>query len=239
MLTMKRYIPLYLFCHFIMLSFLNPAQAQLTVKLTTNGGGITNCESRTLTTTVTGGSGNFQYNYGIIGAGSIRSENKPFIIIDPQPIIATTYSVIVYDNATGALGRSTVTVPPLASGDLNLFIPNVITPNGDGKNDTWEIRNANKDPYSAQVPIGAYKYKVLITNSNGATYLDNENTVGVNGWGNAFLNTGLISGITYWNGYRYNGTEVVPPDTYFYIITFYSCTYPGGKEFKGWIQVIY
>ncbi|WP_142683604.1 T9SS type B sorting domain-containing protein [Chitinophaga polysaccharea] len=179
--------------------------------------------------------------YGAVTPGStIKSENKAQIIIEPQPTAPTTYIVTVLDqgNNMAFIGQKTVTVSPVATGSLdNLFIPNAFSPNFDKVNDAWEIRTASKDPISSNKPIGAYKYKLNIVDRDGRSYANLENEVGVNGFGDNLKDIGLISGMSYWNGFKQGTLEEAPVGTYFYSLTFYNCTYPNGREFKGWIYL--
>ncbi len=55
-----------------------------------------------------------------------------------SPDRTTVYQVIVTDVATGCDARDTITV--IVRDEENIFIPNAITPNGDGVNDVWRIR---------------------------------------------------------------------------------------------------
>lgn len=79
-----------------------------------------------------------------------------------------------------------------SSGTLCLDIPNVFTPNGDGTNDTWEIKNMNLYPEA----------QILIYDRNGrlvASYKGDEDS---------------------WNG-TYNGNPM-PLGTYWYFINLYN-----------------
>ncbi len=56
------------------------------------------------------------------------------------PLQTTSYSVEV-ENMDGCKDTATVLVEVRESIDNILFIPNVLTPNNDGFNDTWFIKN--------------------------------------------------------------------------------------------------
>jgi gliding motility-associated-like protein len=81
-----------------------------------------------------------------------------------------------------------LTIEPAAVVTLTLAIPNTFTPNGDGINDTWEIKNLNNYPKS---------------------------TVAIfNRWGQQVFSS--IGYPTPWNG-TYKGS-ILPSGTYYYII---------------------
>jgi len=87
-------------------------------------------------------------------------------------------------------------------------IPNVITPNGDGVNDTWSIEHIEDFPNSL----------VVIYNR----------------WGNIVWkasNNGLQ-----WDGTNYRNGELLPDGTYFYVIDLQSTFYP--DPYTGYVQII-
>ncbi|HIA11390.1 MAG TPA: gliding motility-associated C-terminal domain-containing protein, partial [Flavobacteriales bacterium] len=55
-----------------------------------------------------------------------------------SPIVTTTYGLLVLDNS-GCFGTDSVIVT--VNQDFNFIVSNIMTPNGDGFNDTWYIDN--------------------------------------------------------------------------------------------------
>jgi gliding motility-associated-like protein len=89
-----------------------------------------------------------------------------------------------------------------------ITVPNVITVNGDGVNDTWEIENIHGYPHSI---IEIY-----------------------NRWGNLVWKAeGYPKN---WDGSNFRTGEVLPDGTYFYIIHLHSDVYP--EPHTGWVQII-
>jgi gliding motility-associated-like protein/uncharacterized repeat protein (TIGR01451 family) len=89
-----------------------------------------------------------------------------------------------------------------------IIVPNVITVNGDGVNDTWEIENIHGYPNSI---IEIY-----------------------NRWGNLVWKAeGYPKN---WDGTNFRNGEVLPDGTYFYIIHLHSDVYP--EPHTGWVQII-
>ena len=131
--------------------------------------------------------------------------NNAFISNPEFSAIQTTvYSVIVSDlsNTCSSTDDVIVTVQNPIS------IPNVITINGDGTNDTWEIENIEDYP---NVEIEIYnRWGVIVWRSDGYTER--------------------------WDGTNYRNGKVLPDGTYFYIINLKSQVY--SEPFTGWIQIV-
>jgi gliding motility-associated-like protein len=102
-----------------------------------------------------------------------------------------TYSVLV-TNSFGSSVTLNITIEVME--DWNITANNILTPNGDGQNDKWEIENLSSYP------------------NNELVILDRSNRV-------IFRKTGYAND---WNG-LYNGAPL-PPDTYYFILTFDSAS---------------
>jgi gliding motility-associated-like protein len=126
---------------------------------------------------VSGGAGQYTYNWS---NGATTQ--------DLRNLNSGTYSVSVID-ANGCADSTSVF---LESSDADcIFIPNSFTPNGDGTNDTWMIKN-----------IHLYPNTVVIV---------------FNKWGNKLFES--TKGYTEpWNG-TFEGRDL-PSDTYYYVIDF-------------------
>jgi gliding motility-associated-like protein len=98
-----------------------------------------------------------------------------------------TYSVVVTDSNSCAESLD-ITVG-IANGTTCIEVPEVITPNGDGKNDTWIIKNIGLTPNA----------ELLVYNR----------------WGKLVYQTKNIAANP-WDG-KYNG-KLVPTDSYHYIL---------------------
>jgi hypothetical protein len=215
--------------------------AQLTVVATSNVGGATNCSPRVINTTVSGGSGTYQYIYGFAPgfSGTITSASTPTYTISPAPTAPTTYRVIVIDLVTSAIAFTDVAVGPQLVGEPNVFIPNVFTPNGDGINDLWTVTDAAKNQQNPAVPhpINGYKYELVIVTSGGGTVYTSIQSadVATDGISSIFgIDTRQIS----WAGTirdSNNNLVMVPNGTYFYSLIIYNCSYPSGKTYTGYI----
>jgi gliding motility-associated-like protein len=99
----------------------------------------------------------------------------------------TTYTVVVTD-ANGCAESMDITVG-FSAGSSCVTVPAVITPNGDGKNDTWQIKNIDLYPNA----------EVLVYSR----------------WGKTMFKTKNISANP-WDG-MFNG-KLVPTDSYHYIL---------------------
>lgn len=119
-----------------------------------------------------------------------------------------------------------MTVYRVLTGSFNIFLPNLITPNGDGYNDEWIVTDASK----AYSPINAYSYSVTIVNSSNVQVFASSATV-------TSGHLGIIGGDIVWNA-RYNGTgSIVPVGTYSYSLTLENCSQTTG--YNGQISVMY
>jgi len=121
----------------------------------------------------------------------------------------TTYTVTL-TNVGGATGtkvctdQSSVTVVVVKP----IVVPNVITVNGDGSNDTWKIQNIEGFPNAT--------FEIF------------------NRWGNlVWKSTGYPK---QWDGTNFRNGEVLPDGTYFYIIDLHSPIFT--DPYTGYIQII-
>lgn len=122
--------------------------------------------------------------YTVTGPGVALTGPGPFVL---SPAQTTTYTITGATSPTncGATTQLTVTVLP------HLRVPNAISPNGDGENDSWQI--ANIDDYPAN--------HVLVFNR----------------WGNKVFETSAYSHANEWNGTL--GGQPAPAGTYYYVIS--------------------
>ncbi len=133
-------------------------------------------EDGSINLTITGGSG----PYNVVWSDGILTQNRTNI----KP---GTYSVVVTDQNTCA---KSLVIQVGFAGSINcLVIPQVITPNNDGYNDEWRIRNIDIFP-DAEVRV-------------------------FNRWGKLVFKTRNLSADP-WDG-TFNG-KLVPTDSYHYIL---------------------
>lgn len=148
-----------------------------------------------LTVTATGGQGGFSYEWNNGNTGATNSG-----------IDAGNHTVTVTD----AAGCSVDEVFDLGCTELiPIVVPQLITPNGDGKNDTWIIQNIQQYP---EIKVWVY-----------------------NRWGNLVYESQPYQND--WNGYYTEGANVdgpLPASTYFYLIdTFKKSQDP----YKGYLEI--
>lgn len=125
------------------------------------------------------------------GNSQTSTEASPPPIEFPEPGIYTV--LLIAQNAQGCTdtARGTVVIEP----GLDIFIPNVFTPNGDGINDVWQIRATlpyqvwvydrwgnlvfegnnsrlwdGRQKSGTECPEGAYVYKVVARLPNGQSF---------------------------------------------------------------------
>lgn len=137
------------------------------------------------------GSGKYSYHWEPAGFLSDPDIERPVTVPLLSDIVFTLH---VTDLVTGCQGSDSVKVTVGNSPDPEcLVIHNVITPNGDGVNDTWIIDCIELYP---------------------------ENTVNIlNRWGDEIRRyDGYNNSMVVWDGTNRNG-EVVPDGTYYYVLT--------------------
>ncbi|WP_018342559.1 gliding motility-associated C-terminal domain-containing protein [Cytophaga aurantiaca] len=127
-------------------------------------------------------------------------------ILNPDATIThtITYTLSALDPTGTCSAQSSVTIKV----EDAVIIPNVITPNGDGANDTWMIENIQDYP-----------------NATFTIY---------NRWGNIVWKA---SGNAFqWDGTNYRNGELLADGTYFYIIDLQNSSYP--EPYTGYVQLI-
>lgn len=117
---------------------------------------------------------------------------------------AITYTLRAFDPTNKCFSEDVVHVRIKAP----LNIPNVITPNGDGVNDTWKIEDINQYPKTSFVIY--------------------------NRWGNIVYKS--ASNAFEWNGTNYRNGEDLPEGTYFYIIDLKRIEHD--EPLTGYIQIV-
>ncbi|WP_018343884.1 gliding motility-associated C-terminal domain-containing protein [Cytophaga aurantiaca] len=128
-------------------------------------------------------------------------------ILNPSLVVpgaTTVYVLAAYNNSGKCSSSDAVTI----NVEKRIVIPNVITVNGDGANDTWFLENIENFP----------DVEVLIYNR----------------WGNlVWKSNGYVK---QWDGTNYRNGEVLPDGTYFYIIDLHSVKVK--NAYSGWVQII-
>ncbi|MFN8415626.1 MAG: gliding motility-associated C-terminal domain-containing protein [Cytophagaceae bacterium] len=110
--------------------------------------------ARTVSVNALGGSGNYLYTW-------VNSQNQTKISttintyqITPQFVSSDWYVYVEDKNNTGCL-TDTLPIHISALEKQNLFIPNLLTPNGDGKNDVFQILDTDVQG-RFMIPTGSY-----------------------------------------------------------------------------------
>jgi gliding motility-associated-like protein len=81
-----------------------------------------------------------------------------------SPLVSTTYTVSV-ENIEGCSVTDTVLVEVKSDAGQLLFIPNVLTPNNDGYNDTWKIDNIQLFPSNSVIIVNRWGDVVFRSNN--------------------------------------------------------------------------
>lgn len=201
---------------FISSTFMQHDAHAISVTISQTGTAANSC-TRTITANVSGGSGSYSYLWSITTPGVSLPGPNNLQTINVGLSETADFIVTVTDNSTSAQGSATATVYRILTGSFSTFIPNVITPNGDGINDNWVVMDAPK-VYGA---LNAYSFTLTIKNSSNVTVFSNSGTVSTG-------HTGYVGGNIVWNA-RVGGTgSIVPTGSYTYSLTLINCsqTYP-------------
>ena len=137
----------------------------------------------------------------------IQNSNSATMSVNP-PRDSTLYIVGVY-NTYGCWNKDTMTVFFEAGGACGIHIFNGITPNGDGKNDAWDIDGIQAFPHNDVSIFNRWGDKVW----EGKNY-DNDKII--------------------WKGTDSSGQKL-PSGTYYYVVELISD--PGTKTFSGWVEL--
>ncbi|MDX2003532.1 MAG: gliding motility-associated C-terminal domain-containing protein [Chitinophagales bacterium] len=100
-----------------------------------------------------------------------------------SPEQTTAYMVTATDTATGCIDTAFFTV--IVKDDQNIFVPNAITPNGDGINDVWVIRDLEIFPDNEIIIMNRWGDEVF----RASPYMNN--------WGGTYNNK-LLPAATYY-----------------------------------------
>lgn len=132
--------------------------------------------------------------------------DNPTAVSPVATLFSTTlFTVIGTDATSGCSSMDTVTVFVDENGICEIIVYNGFTPNGDNRNDYWNIDGISVDP----------KNQVSIFNRWGVKIWE---TVGYNNSSNR------------WEGQSLEGNKIVPDGTYFYVIRFQDKTLKGYVE---------
>ncbi|RQO69578.1 hypothetical protein DBR43_16020 [Pedobacter sp. KBW06] len=222
----------------LLLVTINLAKAQIVLSVSPGGqNGAANCGARTIEVNASGGSGNYMYIYSS-NTASVISNSTPNYTINPQPSSLTTYTVTVLDLNTNMFARKDVVVGGALIGEPNVWITNIITPNGDGVNDLWVVADAARNPYGEQYPINVYRYQLSVISADNRVMYSEDATAGQGGI--VFGGTGFVSRSISWDGIDRSGSfpTPAPTGTYRVNLRLYNCSYPGGKDYSLYITLL-
>ncbi|MCG8309058.1 MAG: gliding motility-associated C-terminal domain-containing protein [Cytophagales bacterium] len=95
------------------------------------------------------------------------------VILNTQIATTTNFEVSVRDLSTGITVYTDIDVAPDPEGDFSVLIPNVVMPNGDAINDTWDVMDGD----NGKGPLNAFRYELNIVNRNGSSVFSRSVTI--------------------------------------------------------------
>ncbi len=101
-------------------------------------------------------------------ASYIWNQNQGNSSFEVNPIVTTTYNFIVIDN-NGCQASDNVTITIISCGDIEILVPNVFSPNGDGENETYGIQSLNAVSQEAII-VNRWGVKMIELNSPNSTW---------------------------------------------------------------------
>lgn len=190
----------------ILIFYVPSAGQSLSLTLSATNNAPNNCSTRTISVSVSGGSGNYAYYWSSEPPSNVYLGNGASITVSPS--VATTYTVAVTDNSFNRYAEKSIVVSPLLTGSLSLFIPNAFL-----EGNLWKVMDAN----GGTGPLNAYRYELSIIDDWGNRVYTASKTVSTG-------TTGLIGGEISWNG-RLNGTGgYVQAGNYYYDLRLINCS---------------
>jgi hypothetical protein len=178
----------------------------MTLSISATNNAVNNCNARTISVSVAGGSGSYSYFWSSEPSSSVNLGNSSSIVVSPS--VATTYTVAVQDNGSNQYAQKSILINPLITGSLSLYIPTAFL-----EGDLWRVLDTNK----STGPLNAYRFELSIIDDWGNQVYASSRTVSSG-------TSGLLGGEIYWNG-RLNGTgNYVPAGNYFYDLRLVNCS---------------
>ncbi len=203
--------PSHLLVLFTLLLFATEARA-ISVSISQTGTAGNSC-TRTLTAAIGSGSGNYTYTWSIISPAQSWPTTNNVSSVNLALSQTVDVNVTVHDITLNQYASATVTVNRILTGSFNTFIPNLITPNGDGYNDNWIVTASDK----TLSPINAFTYTLTIKNASNVQVFAASNTITASC-------LGIIGGDINWNA-RLNGTgSIVATGSYTYALYLQNCS---------------
>jgi parallel beta-helix repeat protein len=144
-------------------------------------------KSRNLFAQATGGSGDYTYVWISSDASFSKKTSDKNIVVQPVNN-ETIYTVYVIDNKNPGCRTNDATVKVEAVKSQNLYIPNLITPNGDGLNETFHIKDSDTG-----LPMLQEGSHVEIVNRWGSRVFE------ANNYDNKWVPTDVTDGMYYYH----------------------------------------
>jgi gliding motility-associated-like protein len=101
-------------------------------------------------------------------ADYIWNQNQNSSTIQVSPNVTSTFNLEVTDN-NGCKATDIVTITIIPCGDLEIIVPNVFSPNGDGENESYGIQSINA-VYQEAIIVNRWGLKMIELNSPNSTW---------------------------------------------------------------------